>query len=163
MANTKEIIAAGQSKGAVHCLTIPLYDETALLPNAAIAEVIGYKAPTPLSEAPEWFLGHIEWRNKKVPIISFEGVSGRGVYDAIKNSRIAVLNTINGNAQLPYIGIVSQGIPSLAIVQEEGLEDKSTNKEDRQTVGAYVKLGGLEALIPNLDEVEQRLVRLNLS
>ena len=162
MANTKEITTSGQNLDAVHCLTIPLQGETALLPNASIAEVIIYKEPTPLSEAPEWFLGHIDWRDRKVPIISFEGVSGRGVYEAIKSSRIAVLNTINGNSQIPYIGIVSQGIPSLAIVQEKGLEDKTKNNEERQAVGAFVKVGGLEAIIPNVDEMEQRLIRLNL-
>ena len=71
MADTKEIIAAGQMQGVVHCLTIPLSDETALLPNSAIAEVIGFKNPAPIDDAPEWFLGYIDWREKRVPIISF--------------------------------------------------------------------------------------------
>lgn len=162
MANTNEIIAAGQRAGIIHCLTIPLHDETVLLPNASIAEVIAYKEPAPVDEAPDWFLGHIEWREKRVPIISFEAISGNNLELPKKHSRIAVLNTLNGNAQLPYVGILSQGIPSLAIVQEEGLEDKGGSNKDRQTVAAFVKLGGLEALIPNIDEIEQRLIRLNL-
>lgn len=162
MADTKEIIASGQKTGVIHCLTIPLYEETAILPNAAIAEVIAYKAPTPIDDAPEWFLGYISWRDKRVPLISFEAVSGKDVHAAIKNSRIAVLNTINGNAQIPYVGVLSQGIPSLALVQEEGLEDKGDVVEDRPAVGAFVNFGGMEALIPNIDEIEQRLIRLNL-
>jgi chemosensory pili system protein ChpC len=162
MANTKEITASAQSSGAIHCLTIPLHDELALLPNSAIAEVIAYKEPTPIDDAPDWFLGYIEWREKRVPIISFESVSGKEVVAAVKNSRIAVLNTLNGNAQLPYIGILSQGIPSLAIVQEQGLEDKGSSLEERPAVGAFVELGGIEALIPNIDEIEQRLIRLSL-
>lgn len=161
MANTKEILAAGQRTGAIHCLTIPLYDETALLPNASIAEVIGYKVPTPIDDGPEWFLGHIEWRDKKVPLISFESISGKDVHAPVKNSRIAVLNTINGNGQIPYVGIVTQGIPSLAIVQEQGLEDAEVTEDNRQTIGAFVKLGGMEALIPNIDEIEQRLMRIS--
>lgn len=162
MANTKEIVATGESAGVIHCLTIPLHNETALLPNAAIAEVIAYKAPTPVDDAPEWFLGYIEWREKRVPLISFESVSGKKVKAPVKNSRIAVLNTLNGNVQLPYVGILSQGIPSLAIVQEQGLEDKGS-KDDRAAVGAFVELGGMEALIPDIDEIEKRLIRLNLS
>lgn len=162
MADTKEIIAAGQTKGVIHCLTIPLNNETALLPNAAIAEVIGFKEATPIDDAPEWFLGYIDWREKRVPIISFEAVSGKEIAAAKKNSRICVLNTLNGSTQIPYVGILSQGIPSLAIVKEEGLEDKSSVSEDRQTVGAFIKIGGLEALIPNIDEIEKRLIRLNL-
>lgn len=162
MADTKEILAAGQTSGVIHCLTIPLSDETALLPNAAIAEVTAYKEPVPVADAPEWFLGYVDWREKRVPVISFEAISGKAVTGAKKNSRIAVLNTLNGNARLPYIGILSQGIPSLAIVQEQGLEDKTAMQEERQTVGAIVELGGIEALIPNIDEVEQRLISLNL-
>lgn len=162
MADTKEIVASGQTKGVIHCLTIPLYNETMILPNAAIAEVIGYKKATAIDDAPDWFLGYIEWRDKKVPLISFESVSGRELSQPKKNSRIAVLNTLNGNAKIPYIGIISQGIPSLAIVQEQGLEDKSGNKEKRQGVAANVEVGGVEAIVPNIDEIEERLKRLNM-
>ena len=162
MADTTEIIASGQKTGVIHCLTIPLYEETALLPNAAIAEVIAYKEPATIDDAPEWFLGYINWREKRVPLISFESVSGKEVHSAIKNSRIAVLNTINGNTQIPYVGVLSQGIPSLALVQEQGLEDQGDTSEERAAVGAFVKVGGIEAVIPNIDEIEQRLIRLNL-
>lgn len=162
MAHTKEITTSTHSSGAIHCLTIPLHDELALLPNSAIAEVIAYKEPVPIDDAPDWFLGYIEWREKRVPIISFESVSGKEVVAAVKNSRIAVLNTLNGNAQLPYIGLLSQGIPSLAIVQKQGLEDKGSSSDERQAIGAFVELGGIEALIPDIDEIEQRLIRLNL-
>ena len=161
MANTKEIVTSGKSSGVVHCLTIPLHDETALLPNAAIAEVIGFKDPTPIDDGPDWFLGYIEWRDKKVPLISFEAVSGNKVQSPKKNSRVAVLNTLNGSVQIPYVGILTQGIPSLAIVQEQGLEDKGAVDEERQTVSAFVELGGVEAIIPNIDEIELRLQRIS--
>ncbi|MCK4864322.1 MAG: chemotaxis protein CheW [Gammaproteobacteria bacterium] len=163
MANTKDLVASGKSRGVIHCLTIPLHEETALLPNAAIAEVIAYKKPSPIDDAPEWFLGFIEWRDKRVPLISFEAVSGKNIELAKKNSRIAVLNTLNGNSQLPYVGILSQGIPSLAIVQEEGLSDKQDADENRPSVAAFVEVGGIEAVIPSIDEIELRLKQLNLS
>jgi len=162
MAVNKEIVASSKATGVVHCLTIPLHNEVALLPNAAIAEVVAYKEPTPLAEAPEWFLGHIEWRDIRVPLISFEAISGKTTQAAKKNSRIAVLNTLNANAQLPYVAILSQGIPSLAIVQEKGIEDKAGEK-NRHAVGAFVELGGIEAIVPNIDEIEQRLLKLSLS
>jgi len=163
MANTKDIVAAGKSSGVIHCLTIPLHEETALLPNAAIAEVIAYKEPSPIDDAPEWFLGFIDWREKRVPIISFEAFSGKNIESVKKKSRIAVLNTLNGNAQLPYVGILAQGIPSLAIVQEEGLEQKGDTNESRPSVSAIVEVGGIEAIIPSIDEIELRLKQLNLS
>ena len=162
MADTKEIITAGQTRGVIHCLTIPLNNETAILPNSAIAEVISFKEPAPVDDAPEWFLGYVDWREKRVPLISFESVSGKELSAAKKNSRICVLNTLNGSTQIPYVGILSQGIPSLAIVQEQGMEDKESSDESRPAVGAYVEVGGVNALIPNIDEIEQRLIHLNL-
>lgn len=160
MANTKEIVTADKSTGTIPCLTIPLHDETVLLPNAAIAEIIAYKEPTPSGDTPEWFLGYIEWREKRVPLISFEAISGKKVIAARKNSRIAILNTLNGNVQLPYVGILSQGIPGLAIIQDQGLDDKRQKK--RQAVAAFVKLAGGQALIPDIDEIEQHLIHLSL-
>jgi len=162
MVDTTEIIASGKRTGTIHCLTIPIHEETVLLPNAAIAEVVAYKEPTPIDDAPDWFLGYMEWRDKRVPLISFEAVSGKDVQAAKRTSRIAVLNTLNGNTQIPYIAVLSQGIPSLALVQEQGLEDKDSADDSRPTVSACVKIGGIEAIIPNIDEIEQRLIRLNL-
>ena len=162
MSQTTDITASGKNVGIIHCLTIPLYEEVVLLPNASIAEVVSYKEPATIDDAPEWFLGYVEWRDKRVPLISFEAVSGKEAKSAKKNSRIAVLNTLNGNSQLPYIGILSQGIPSLALVQEQGLEEQGDAGQNRPTVGAYVKLGGIKALIPNIDAIVQRLRRLNL-
>jgi len=145
MANTKEITAKGEISGVIHCLTIPLHNEVALLPNAAIAEIIAYKEPNLIGDAPAWFLGYIDWREKRVPLVSFEAVSGKEVESAKKNSRIAILNTLNGNPKLPYVGILSQGIPSLAIVQEHGLKEQD-DLESGAAVGAKVKLGGIDAL-----------------
>lgn len=163
MADVKDIMVPKKFSDLIHCLTIPLHNETALLPNAAIAEVVAYKTPTSIGDAPEWFLGFIEWREKRVPIISFEAVSGKSVQPAKNTSRIAILNTLNGNLKIPYVGILSQGIPSLAVVHKDRLEDKSGNTKKRQSVGAFIEIGDLQALIPNIDEIEQRLISLNLS
>ena len=162
MVDTTEMAAAGQHADVLHCLTIPLHDEVALLPNAAIAEIIGYVEPTTVEDAPVWLLGFIDWREKKVPLISFEAASGKEVEAAKKNSRLAILNTLNGNTQLPYIGVLSQGIPSIALVQETGIEEVD-EAEQRASVSAIVKLGGVEALIPNIDDIEQRITQLNLA
>ena len=161
MVDTNEMVASGKTSGVVHCLTIPLHDETALLPNAAIAEVIAYKQPSAIEDGPDWFLGYVEWRDHRVPLISFEAVSGREVQAPVKNSRIAVLNTLTGNPKIPYVGVLTQGIPSLAIVQEQGLQDKNSIDESRQSIGAFVELGGVDALIPDIDDIEQRLMRLS--
>jgi len=165
MVDTTEMAAAGQHAGVLHCLTIPLHDEVALLPNAAIAEIIAYVEPARVEGSPVWLLGIIDWRDKKVPLISFEAASGKDVEAPKKNSRMAILNTLNGNTQLPYVGILSQGIPSLALVNETGIEEREelVEAQKRASVSAIVKLGGVEALIPDIDDIEQRITQLNLT
>ena len=161
MVDSTEIITTGQGTDVIHCLTIPLHEELALLPNAAIAEIVAYTDPTTIDDAPKWFLGYVTWRDKRVPLVSFEAMSGKKVEEAKNNSRIAVLNTLNGNTDLAYVAILSQGIPSLALVQEEGIEEQ-IDLDERSVVGAVVNVGGIEALIPDIDEIEQRLIDLNL-
>lgn len=160
MVDSTEIVAAGQGHESIHCLTIPLHEETVLLPNAAIAEIVAYMEPSIIADAPDWFLGNVTWRDTQVPLISFEVISGKEVGSAKKDSRIAVLNTLNGNAEIPYVGILSQGIPSIALVQEDGIEEQS-DQESRTAVGATINVGGVEVLIPNIDELEQQLQGLS--
>lgn len=161
MVSTTEISPKGKRIDAIHCLTIPLYEETAMLPNSAIAEVVSYSSPEVVENAPEWFLGYVNWRDYRVPLISFEAISGKEVKPAKKSSQIAVMNTLNGNTQVPYVAMLTQGIPSLAIVQEQSLEHKNTDNDERQSIAAIVDVGGAELLIPDIDDIEQRLMRLH--
>src|SRR5688572_7590126 len=55
----------------VHCTLAPLGDVRLLLPTSSIAEVIEYLTPMPVTSAPEWFLGQIEWENRQIPVFSF--------------------------------------------------------------------------------------------
>lgn len=150
----------GKKMDAVHCLLLPIFGEDLLLPNAAVAEVVSYSEPEVVAEAPEWLLGRIAWRDQYIPLISFEVASGGELPPVLKQSRIAVLNTLNGNSALPYIGVVTQGIPHLQVVQERGIERDEEPADPRTSVADYVTLNGESALVPDLDNLEQRLLRL---
>src|SRR5690606_11369984 len=54
------------------CLAIPLADRTLLIPNVVVAELIPYRAPQPSAGMPAWFLGQINWRDLRLPLLSFE-------------------------------------------------------------------------------------------
>ena len=110
----------GKASTTVHCLQIPLYQDTLLLPNAAVAEIIAYAEPEVIDDGPEWLIGKLNWRERKVPLISYELASGGEMPDKTGN-RIAVLNTLNSNPRVPYIAIVTQGIPSMKLIQEKHL------------------------------------------
>ena len=87
----KSVALPGRRLEAVHCLLIPLHKETMLLPNAAVAEVIAYSDPETIPDAPDWLQGWLSWRDRKVPLISFEVASGRKMSTDKLGKRIAVL------------------------------------------------------------------------
>jgi chemosensory pili system protein ChpC len=155
-------VTGKQASDAVHCLQIPMYEESILLPNAAVAEVIGYIEPEPLPDAPDWYLGKISWREHQVPLISFEVASGGQNPGYLGGSRIAVLNTLQGNRQFPYIAIVTQGIPSLKLVREKQIASDQRDSEERQSIAGFVQLDNVSLVIPDIDDLEARIQRLQV-
>ncbi|MFO7602183.1 MAG: chemotaxis protein CheW [Gammaproteobacteria bacterium] len=150
----------GKRVEAVHCLIIPVFGAELLLPNAAVAEVVSYRESEPAENTPEWFLGYINWRDLRVPLISFEAATGEQAAPLQKHSRIAIFNTLNNNPQLTHFGIVTQGIPHLQVVQEKQLTREETPAETRKSVLDYVQLNDEAVLVPDLDDLERRLLKL---
>ena len=148
----------------VHCLMITLANETLLLPNAAVAEVVSFTSPEPLDGSPNWFLGRITWRERLVPLISFEdaSISASGEAQNIQQgNRIAILNTLNGNAALPYVGIVVQGIPRLSVIKNDSITTIEAKPQNRQSVAEIVDVEGQSLVIPDIDDLEKRLQSLH--
>lgn len=161
----KKTVPAAHAKqfDTIHSLLLPLHRDIALLPNAAVAEVILSQHIDPVPDAPEWLLGMLSWRDRRVPLISFEVASNGEAGRMHKNCRIAVINTLNGNARLPYIAIITQGLPSLQVVRQDTIKFEEQSGENRQSVLGFVNLNGTIALIPDIDDLEQRVQRLQAS
>ena len=155
----KSVALPGRRLEAVHCLLIPLHEETMLLPNAAVAEVIAYSEPESISDGPDWLLGWLPWRDRKIPLISFEVASGRAIRDDLQGNRIAVLNTLNSNPRVPYIAVVIQDIPKLHLVQPDSVSDRD-DAEPRQSVAGQLLADGEPVLVPDIDDLELRVERL---
>ncbi|MCG6887924.1 MAG: chemotaxis protein CheW [Proteobacteria bacterium] len=150
----------GRRIDAIHCLLIPMYGGSLLLPNAALAEVITYTDPMPIDDAPDWLLGHLNWREHTIPLISFELASGGEAGTTREGSRIAVLNTLNSNPKVPYVAILVQGIPHLQLVLPDTLTENKAATRQRPSVSAQVVLDGQEVLVPDLDSLEHRIENL---
>ena len=149
----------GRRLEAVHCLLIPLHKETMLLPNAAVAEVIAFSDPETIPDAPDWLAGWLSWRDRKVPLISFEIASGRKLSSDIQGQRIAVLNTLNSNPRVPYIAVMIQDIPKLYLVQPDTLTERK-DANPRPSIAAHLLAEGEPVIVPDLDDLEQRVERL---
>ncbi len=156
--STRQHALPGKRVDAVHCLLMPLQGEYLLLPNAAVAEVIGYQDADPIGDAPDWLLGKFLWRDHQVPLVAFERLSD-GEYNGLGGARIAVLNTLNRNPRVPYVAVILQGIPRLQLVQPATL-GKAEARSSRPCTAAELRINDRTLLIPDLDELESRLDRL---
>jgi chemosensory pili system protein ChpC len=105
-----------------------------------------------------WLTGTVEWRGLRVPLISFERLTGGAGGAPTHNSRAIVLNTLNGNRDLPFIAVLSQRIPRLLLVTAR-MAGPMEDKDPVEGVLSYVDMQGDEAVIPDIDRIEQLLGR----
>lgn len=134
-------------------LYLPIHNDKLLLPNVSVAEVVDYQEPTKTTDAPDYFLGSVRWRGLNVPVISFEIAKGKATCKTSDTARIAVINAIGPQRdKLPFIAIVTQGIPRLVKVSSELI--KNTRKKKSDVDAAIVRVEGEEATIPNIEYLE---------
>lgn len=141
----------------VASLLIPLHEKQLILPNVTVAEIIPYRTPTAVSDNNNWLLGQLEWRNVHIPILSYELLSGMSI-PSLEGARLAVINGTGNNPNLPFYGILIQGIPKLTHIQEDNIV-----AVDAMHSGPYdqmaVSVLGEQAMIPDLDMIENELLR----
>lgn len=146
-----------QAEEIVRSQIITLNGFNLVLPNTCIAEVINYIEPTPVEDAPEWFLGNILWRGITIPIVSFEVANEVPQPDTSGSIRIAVLNGVSGEETLPFYGIVVQGIPRLVTLKESDIRENDHTDHELPLVVSQVEMDDLEAVIPDQQKLEVML------
>lgn len=128
-----------------------------MLPNACIAEILSVADPEPIEGAPDWLLGRIRWRGWQVPLIAFSTLAGMGEHDAsLRGQRVLVLKTLGGDTRLPYFAMLTQGFPRLVTVSPAMLVEQP-DVQLGEGVAAAVRYQDEEALLPDMDSIEQRL------
>lgn len=137
----------------IPCMLLPLAGFRLLVPTVSVAEMAPMKPIEPLEDSPEWFVGYYEWRDIKVPVISYEAICGEGDVQLSAQGRIAVLNNTGVNDKLPFIAINTQSIPRMSRISEQDIvenEDVPRKSFDLMSV----KVGLEEFAIPNVSALE---------
>ncbi len=143
---------------AVASQIIPLGVSRLVLPNVAIAEIVPTSAFETVSKAPKWLLGNLKWRGVTVPLISYELTCGMKAGEISAQSRFIVLNTLNGNSKISFFAIISSGIPQL-LKLDANMVRMVDNSNDQTTILATVEIDGGPALIPDIDAIEEMLIK----
>jgi len=145
----------------IRCVLIPLTEFWLLLPNAAVAEVISFSPYEKQDNQIDWMLGTIDWREQKVPLVSFEGLLDIPIQQVTERTKIVVLNTLNGNTKLPYIALSSQSIPRLIKVSSETLKVMpGASKMKKSAVAEWTRVNDYLSFIPNLDYLEKSVYKI---
>ena len=129
-----------------------------LLPNSAVAEVVGYKPPAPYSSAPDWLLGAVTWRGFAVPLISLAMASAKPVEVASgQRARLVVCYTVSGNRALPYVAILALGPPRLTRFRPQALEPTPDLPENPLVLHGLT-FAERPAWIPDMDAIERAVL-----
>lgn len=92
-------------------LVVPMAAEPLLLPNVAVAELVGYRLTQAALTGPEWFLGWTSWRGQQVPIIDPDRLLGDTAQSPHATPRTLILNAIGQRAGIEFIALRINAIP----------------------------------------------------
>jgi chemosensory pili system protein ChpC len=107
----------------LYSLLIPLRSERLLVPRMCVAEVIAFAdaARSRDDAAPDWYLGAIEWNNRRLPVVTFDTQSGDERKSKRTRTRVVVFHAITQELKGGYYGILTQGFPQLVRVNGDVL------------------------------------------
>jgi chemosensory pili system protein ChpC len=143
-----------QKAQEVASLLIPIQGRLLLAPNVTVAEIVPVSQVIPVENAPIWYLGNCSWREQTIPLLSFEVMNGEEKPGVAQRSRFAVINTTGVNESLPFIAILTQGLPRLARVTEEEITERE-DADNKAFELMHVSWAGEEAVIPNVEAMER--------
>ena len=147
----------------LYSLLIPLRDERLLVPRMCVAEVIAFAdaARSRDDAMPGWFLGTIEWNNRRVPVVSFDGAAGDERKSRRNRTRVVVFHAITNQLKSGYYGILTQGFPQLVRVNADvlGLETEQPLPENVPAL-CRARMIHEYPLIPDVERLEQMIADL---
>ena len=145
----------------IRSLWIPLRGMNLLLPNVAVAEVVPYRDPAPTEAGPDWLLGALDWRDQRIPVVSYETLCGLAASETAERARIIILNSSYADARLPFFALVTSGIPRLFLADEDGLDDVLGSAEFASDHSlSAVRIGSEQADIPDLERLHREVERV---
>ncbi|MFT4996680.1 MAG: chemosensory pili system protein ChpC [Flavobacteriales bacterium] len=137
-------------------LFLPVTGKSLLVPNVALAEVVPITAVEIIDDMPNWLIGTLQWRKKKIPLISFEAINDEPFVEAGDYLRVAVMNGCQYGEKMPFYAIALRGTPRMTrVVEEEVIGQDTTDLGIAESMSVVVE--GVEAIIPNLEYIEAQV------
>lgn len=139
----------------VGSLLLPLAGNQLLVPITAVAEVVaGIESVEPPRSGEPWLYGWVQWREQRIPLLSFEALAGGERPPFSNGDRIAVCNAVGAAADLGFFGLRLDDYPSpVQITAESGLAF-AAGHGDGSPLLMSATLADAEVSVPNLESLE---------
>jgi len=140
------------STQTLNCYIVPSFPTSLMLPVECVAEVGGKPEIEALENAPaKWMQGHVNWRNQRLPVISFDSLLDSDLDQSDKSNPIlVVLNPIPNAARKAYSGMLCHGDVQKVTVEPDMEFGDSPSGGDRRYVEAVIKVGESDFVVPRL-------------
>jgi chemosensory pili system protein ChpC len=138
-------------------MLIPLHVGRLLLPNAVVAEIIGYREPDASGTAPIGLQGTVNWRQRELPVVDFERLTGAHEQAPGIRQRIAVCYGPDPHARWPLIGLVAQGIPRLLRLEIDAIDTAERGPHGASAIRLRLDVAGERLVVPDLAYLQARL------
>lgn len=150
----------------LYSLLIPLREERLLVPRICIAEVIAFAdAPeAPEGEAPEWFVGTVEWSGRRVPVVTLDAEPAAAPEKRRSRRRIVIFHALTPELKGRCYGILTQGFPQLVRVNRDVLsaDPEYTPPTDRPIL-CRVRMIHEYPVIPDFEALESMIAALHVA
>ncbi len=142
----------------LYSLLIPLRHERLIIPRSCVAEVVRYVPGARAAEDARWLRDTLAWRDRKVPVVSYEALLGTSLPMVGGRTRVVIMNPLSAAAGCPPYGILAQGFPQMVRVNSEVmLPDNSYAPAANVPVICRISMLSEHALIPDLEMLEERI------
>jgi chemosensory pili system protein ChpC len=143
----------------VYAVLVPILADSLLVPNLAVADVVPRVEIKPLSGAPPWFEGLLNWQGRRVPVLRFEVANGAPAeIPPGRRARVLIVNATSHELESEAFGLIVEGNPHLVTLNRVAMQATPLRDSDRdEFVAARVRIANQEAVIPNFERIERNL------
>lgn len=136
-------------------MLLPLNGYDLLLPKSIVSEVIFKPTLNINNDENDWLIGSLEWKQQKVPLISFEHLCNQPRNIHTPHLRAVIFHVLDHVEKLNYYAVEASAIPRPLILDSRALHkhDEMLNKHS-EAISYFVKIGSKELVIPNFEKLE---------
>ena len=145
----------------LYAVLVSLASDTLLVPNAAIAEVVSIdNLRGPADGLPPWIAGSVSYNNRELAVVRFEVLNGGSAVEDSRRTRLAIVQPVTTALRTGQYALVCQGYPHLVTLNRTALrKEELVSTDNADVVFTRVSIANTNALIPNLEKVEQLLAQ----